>query len=294
MTDLSLSFFFTQFIAGLSLAMFLFLIASGLSLILGVMGIVNFAHGSFYMIGAYLVWYLAVSVGIGFWPAVISASISLAVIGFLMQKFLISRLYGRPELQLLFTFSFVLIFSDLIKMAFGVLPKGVAYPVLLSGVLEMGAISFPKYHIFIIIFGPIVAYLLHLAEQRTRMGRIIRAASINRDMVATLGINIERVFTVIFAFGAFLAGLGGALASPTASIAPGMDVPVVLPAFVAVVVGGLGSFGGTFLACLLIGEVKVFGILLLPRLAESFIFILMAIVLIVRPWGLSNKPPKFA
>jgi branched-subunit amino acid ABC-type transport system permease component len=111
-------------------------------------------------------------------------------------------------------------------------------------------------------------------------------------MVNTLGINTERVFTIIFGFGAFLAGLGGALASPTASIAPGMDVPIILPAFVAVVVGGLGSFGGTFLACLLIGQVKVFGILLFPSLAESFIFIFMLIILIVRPLGLSNKPPK--
>ncbi len=289
---MSLEFFVQQFIAGLSLAMFLFLIASGLSLILGVMGIVNFAHGSFYMIGSYLVWYLSVSVGVDFWIAVFAASVALALIGFVLQKFLINRLYGQTELQLLFTFAFVLIFSDIVKMTFGVLPKGVEYPSLFSGVLEVGPIRFPKYHIFIIVFGPIAAYLLHLVEQRTRIGRIVRAASLNRDMVSTLGINTERIFTIIFGFGAFLAGLGGALASPTASIAPGMDVPIVLPAFVAVVVGGLGSFGGTFLACLLIGQVEVFGILLLPRLAESFIFIFMLITLIVRPWGLSNKAPK--
>lgn len=292
MGDLSWHFYVQQFIAGISLAMFLFLIASGLSLILGVMGIVNFAHGSFYMMGSYLVWYFAISIGMGFWLAVIAASATLALIGYLLQKFLISRLYGRPELQLLFTFAIVLIFSDLIKMAFGVLPKSIGFPNLFSDVLEVGAISFPTYYIFIIVLGPIVAYLLHLAEQRTRIGRVIRAASLNRDMVATLGINTERVFTIIFGFGSFLAGLGGALASPIASIAPGMDIPIVLPAFVAVVVGGLGSFGGTFFACLLIGQVKVFGILLFPRLAESFIFILMLIILIVRPWGLSNKPPK--
>ena len=292
MADLSWDFFVTQFIAGLSLSMFLFLIASGLSLILGVMGIVNFAHGSFYMIGSYLVWYLAVSIGMDFWLAVIAASVALALIGSLLQKFLISRLYGQPELQLLFTFAFVLIFSDIIKMTFGVLPKGVGYPKLFSGIFEVGPISFPRYHIFIIVLGPIIAYLLHLAEQRTRIGRIIRAASLNREMVATLGINTKRVFTIVFGFGAFLAGLGGALASPISSIAPGMDIPIVLPAFVAVVVGGLGSFGGTFLACLLIGQVDVFGILLFPRLAESFIFILMLIILILRPWGLSNKPPK--
>lgn len=288
------TFYVTQFIAGLSQGMFLFLLATGLSLILGVMGIVNFAHGSFYMIGAYLTYYLVTSLGGSFWLAIIFASASLAVIGYLLQRFLIHRLYGRPELQLVFTFAFVLIFSDLIKMVFGVLPKGVAYPELLRGIFEIGPIRFPKYHIFIIILGPIIAYLLHMLEQRTRVGRIIRAASLNRDMVTALGINTGRVFTIVFGFGAFLAGLGGVLASPTVSITPGMDTLVVLPAFVVVIFGGLGSFVGTFLAALITGQVQVFGILFFPRLAESFIFILMAIILIVRPWGLSNRPPKFA
>jgi branched-subunit amino acid ABC-type transport system permease component len=286
--------FVTQFIAGLSQGMFLFLLATGLSLILGVMGIVNFAHGSFYMIGAYLTYYLVTLLGGSFWLANIFASVSVAVIGGLLQRFLIHRLYGRPELQLVFTFAFVLIFSDLIKMGFGVLPKGVSFPEPLSAIFEIGPIRFPQYYVFIIILGPIIAYLLHVLEQRTRMGRILRAASLNRDMVAALGINIERMFTIVFGFGAFLAGLGGALVCPTVSIAPGMDALVVLPAFVVVIFGGLGSFAGTFLAALITGQVQVFGILFFPRLAESFIFILMAIVLIVRPWGLSNRPPKFA
>ena len=287
---MSWSFFLQQAIGGLSYAMTLFLIAAGLSLILGVMGIVNFAHGSLYMIGAYLTWWISTSLGAGFWVAVLCSMLAVGLIGLVMQRYLISRLYGKQELQLLFTFAFVLIFGDALKMAFGVMPQGVAYPTILQGVVHFAGTRFPLYNLFLIILGPIVALLLHLGERRTRVGRVVRAAASNREMVTTLGINVHSVFTVVFGLGALLAGLGGALAAPTTSVAPGMDVPVVLPAFVAVVVGGLGSFGGTFLACLIIGQVQVFGILWLPQLAEAFQFILMALVLAIRPWGLSNKP----
>jgi branched-subunit amino acid ABC-type transport system permease component len=287
---MSLSFFFQQAVGGLSYAMSLFLIASGLSLILGVMGIVNFAHGSLYMVGAYLTWWVSTSLGASFWVGVLCSMVGVGVLGLLMQRFLISRLYGRSELQLLFTFAFVLIFGDLLKLLFGVLPKGVAYPVLFNGIVHFGGTRFPTYNLFLIVLGPIIAYLLHVGERRTRIGRVVRAAAANREMVGTLGIDVGRIFTVVFGLGALLAGLGGALASPTTSVQPGMDVPVILPAFVAVVVGGLGSFGGTFVACLIIGQVQVFGILYLPRLSESFVFILMALVLAFRPWGLSNKP----
>jgi len=290
--DFSWSFYVTQILAGLSLGVFLFLIASGLSLILGVMGIVNFAHGSLYMIGAYLTWYVVASLGGGFWLGIVAAAVVVAILGMVLQRFLLSRLYGKTELQLLFTFALVLIFSDVVKIVFGVMPKGVPYPTLLVGVVQLGSIQFPLYHLFVIILGPVLAILLHLAERRTRIGRIVRATSLNREMVSSLGINTEKVFMLVFAFGAFLSGLGGALVSPTTSIAPGMDVPVVLPAFVAVVVGGLGSFSGTLFACLIIGLVQAFGILILPQLSESFIFLLMALILIFRPWGLSNIPPK--
>ncbi len=287
---MSWSFFLQQAIGGLSYAMTLFLIAAGLSLILGVMGIVNFAHGSLYMIGAYLTWWISTSIGASFWVGVLCSMVAVGFIGLVMQRYLISRLYGKQELQLLFTFAFVLIFGDLLKMAFGVMSKGVAYPSVLEGVVRFAGTRFPLYNLFLIILGPIVALLLHLGERKTRVGRVVRAAAANREMVATLGINVQTIFTIVFGLGALLAGLGGALASPTTSVAPGMDVPVTLPAFVAVVVGGLGSFGGTFIACLIIGQVQVFGILWLPQLSESFVFILMALVLAFRPWGLSNKP----
>jgi branched-subunit amino acid ABC-type transport system permease component len=287
---MSWSFFLQQAVGGLSYAMTLFLIASGLSLILGVMGIVNFAHGSLYMIGAYLTWWVSSSLGASFWVGVLCSMVGVGVLGLVMQRYLISRLYGKQELQLLFTFAFVLIFGDLLKLFFGVMPQGVHYPPILDGIVHFAGTRFPTYNLFLIILGPIIAYLLHLGERKTRIGRVVRAAAANREMVATLGINVRTIFTVVFGLGALLAGLGGALASPTTSVAPGMDVPVVLPAFVAVVLGGLGSFGGTFLACLIIGQVQVFGVLWLPRLSESFVFILMALVLAFRPWGLSNKP----
>lgn len=284
------SFGLQQALSGLSYAMLLFLIASGLSLILGVMGIVNFAHGSFYMIAAYLTWWVAAQLGAGFWLGVVFSVVALGLLGAFLQRLLISKLRGRTELQLLFTFAFVLILGDLIKITFGVMPQGVRYPSLLNGIVEFADVRLPTYNLFIIVLGPIAALLLNLAQHKTRIGRIVRAASTNQEMVAALGVDVRTVFTVVFGVGASLAGLGGALASPTTSIQPGMDVPIVLPAFVAVVVGGLGSFAGTFVASLLIAQVQVFGILLLPTFSESFAFILMALVLVLRPWGLSNKP----
>ncbi len=290
----SISFLLVQFLGGLSTAMFLFLMATGLTLILGVMGIVNFAHGSFYMIAAYLMYYITSQFGhiSGiFWVAIIIAPIVVAIIGAGLQRTLISRLYARPELQLLFTYALVLIFSDLIRMAFGVLQHGVSYPIVFDGTVDIMDMKFPVYNLFITILGPIIAILLMLANSRTRWGRIIRAASIDREMISALGIDIEKVFVVVFMIGAWLGGLGGALASPMSSVIPGMDSAIILPAFVVVVIGGMGSFLGTFLSALVTGQVIAFGYLLVPRLSESLIFILMAVILIFRPWGFSNKPP---
>jgi branched-subunit amino acid ABC-type transport system permease component len=274
--------------------MFLFLMATGLTLILGVMGIVNFAHGSFYMIAAYLMYYITWQFGHisgVFWIALVIATLVIALIGGGLQKTLISRLYARPELQLLFTYALVLIFSDLIKMAFGVLQHGVPYPALLGGTLDIMDMKFPVYNLFITILGPIVAILLMIANAKTRWGRIIRAAAVDREMISALGIDIEKVFVVVFMIGAGLGGLGGALASPMSSVIPGMDASIILPAFVVVIIGGMGSFLGTFLSALITGQVIAFGYFLIPRLSESLIFILMAVILIFRPWGISNKPP---
>jgi len=280
--------------SGLSMAMFLFMMATGLTLILGVMGIVNFAHGSFYMIAAYLMYYITMEFsavpGI-FWVALIIAPIILAIIGAMLQKGLIRHLYAKPEFQLLFTYALVLIFSDLIKMAFGVMQHTVRYPPIFAGAIDIGHMKFPIYNIFVMILGPIIGIALMIANSKTRWGRIIRAASQNRDMVSALGIDVEKVFVVVFMIGACLGGLGGALASPTTSVIPGMGSAIILPAFAVVIIGGMGSFLGTFMSSLITGQVLAFGYLLTPRLSESLIWILMAIILVIRPFGLSNKPP---
>jgi branched-subunit amino acid ABC-type transport system permease component len=274
--------------------MFLFLIASGLSLIFGILRVLNFAHGSLYMLGAYLTYYFVsqfVNAPGQFWWAVIFASLSVAIIGGIIERFLLSRLYIREELnQLLFTYALVLILSDFAKIVWGTGQLSVSRPAILKGAVPILGQYFPEYNIFIILLGPAIALLFWLILHRTRWGRFIRAAALDREMLGSLGVNVNRLFTLVFAIGAWLAGLGGALVSPIVAIVPGMDVEIIINAFIVVVVGGLGSFWGTLLGALILGQVTSFGILVLPRLSMVFIYVLMAVVLILRPWGLLGKP----
>jgi branched-subunit amino acid ABC-type transport system permease component len=274
--------------------MFLFLIASGLSLIFGILRVLNFAHGSLYMLGAYLTYYFVsqfVNAPGQFWWAVIFASLSVAIIGGIIERFLLSRLYIREELnQLLFTYALVLILSDFAKIVWGTGQLSVSRPAILKGAVPILGQYFPEYNIFIIILGPAIALLFWLILHRTRWGRFIRAAALDREMLGSLGVNVNRLFTLVFTIGAWLAGLGGALVSPIVAIVPGMDVEIIINAFIVVVVGGLGSFWGTLLGALILGQVTSFGILVLPRLSMVFIYVLMAVVLILRPWGLLGKP----
>jgi branched-subunit amino acid ABC-type transport system permease component len=274
--------------------MFLFLIASGLSLIFGILRVLNFAHGSLYMLGAYLTYYFVsqfVNAPGQFWWAVIFASLSVAIIGGIIERFLLSRLYIREELnQLLFTYALVLILSDFAKIVWGTGQLSVSRPAILKGAVPILGQYFPEYNIFIIILGPAIALLFWLILHRTRWGRFIRAAALDREMLGSLGVNVNRLFTLVFTIGAWLAGLGGALVSPLVAIVPGMDVEIIINAFIVVVVGGLGSFWGTLLGALILGQVTSFGILVLPRLSMVFIYVLMAVVLILRPWGLLGKP----
>jgi branched-subunit amino acid ABC-type transport system permease component len=288
------SFLVIQCLSGLTYAMFLFLIASGLSLIFGILRVLNFAHGSLYMLGAYLTYYFVsqfVNAPGQFWWAVIFASLSVAIIGGIIERFLLSRLYIREELnQLLFTYALVLILSDFAKIVWGTGQLSVSRPAILKGAVPILGQYFPEYNIFIIILGPAIALLFWLILHRTRWGRFIRAAALDREMLGSLGVNVNRLFTLVFTIGAWLAGLGGALVSPIVAIVPGMDVEIIINAFIVVVVGGLGSFWGTLLGALILGQVTSFGILVLPRLSMVFIYVLMAVVLILRPWGLLGKP----
>lgn len=287
------SFLLIQSLSGLTMAMFLFLIASGLSLIFGVLRVLNFAHGSLYMVGAYLTYSYAAqfidSPG-QFWWAVICASFSMAIIGGFIERLFLSRLYLREDLnQLLFTYALVLLISDFAKIIWGTEQLSVSRPAILKGAVSILGQYFPKYNIFVIVLGPTIAFLFWLILHRTRWGRIIRAAALDREMLGSLGINVNWLYTVVFGIGSWLAGLGGALVSPIAAIIPGMDVEVIIDAFIVVVIGGLGSFWGTLLGAIILGQVVSFGILVLPRFSMVFIYILMAVVLILRPWGLLGK-----
>ena len=279
-----------QFLNGLAGASSLFLVAAGLSLIFGVSRIINFAHGSLFMLGMYLAVWL--SPKIGFWASVPLAALAVGGAGVLIEFLLLRRLYRAPELlQLLATFAVVLIVKDLALWLWG--PEDMLGPRApgLRDALDIAGRRFPQYDLFLIVLGPAVFALLHLLLTRTRFGVLIRAATEDREMAGALGVNQRGLFTAVFMLGAALAGLGGALAIPREPANLEIDLALVSDAFVVVVVGGMGSIPGAFLAALLISEIKAFCIGLgyseITLVAE---FIVMAIVLVLRPWGLLGRP----
>jgi branched-chain amino acid transport system permease protein len=288
------TFLFGQSLSGLTAAMFLFLIASGLSLIFGVLGVLNFAHGSFYMLGAYLAYQVVRTLGTTqgrFWWAALGAAVGIAVLGGLVERLLLRRLYGKEELyQLLFTYALVLILSDVAKVIWGTGQLSVSRPPGLSGAVRLFGTILPYYNLFILLLGPAIAIAFWIVLHRTRAGRFIRAAALDREMLGALGVDVSRLYTSVFVLGSFLAGLGGALVTPVKTVVPGMDVEIIVEAFIVVVIGGLGSFWGTFLGALIYGQVLSFGILIFPRFSIFSVFALMAVVLIVRPWGLLGRP----
>ena len=291
------SFIFAQSVSGLTAAMFLFLIAAGLSLIFGVLRVLNFAHGTFYMLGAYTAFQIVQWIGAGpgrFWLAALGAAAAVAIVGGLVERFLFRHLYGSEELyQLLFTYALVLVLSDAAKMIWGTQQKSVSAPPELAGKsLSLFGAVFPYYNLFIILLGPLIALAFWLTLQRTRVGRLIRAAALDRETLGALGVNVDALYTWVFVLASFLGGLGGALISPMRATTPGMDTEIIVEAFVVVVIGGLGSFWGTFFGALIYGQVLSFGILFFPRFSIFAVFALMAAVLIVRPWGLLGRPLK--
>jgi branched-subunit amino acid ABC-type transport system permease component len=290
------TFLAAQLRSGLTTAMFLFLIASGLSLIFGVLRIINFAHGSLYMIGAYMAWQmtnLLPKTLIGFWGAVLVAALSVALLGGLVERFLLRWMYRREELyQLLFTYALVLIFSDACKFIWGTQPQSVSRPPGLDGGFDLWGVRLPHYELMILVIGPLIAFGFWLLLNRTGAGRIIRAAALDREMLGALGTDVSKLYTGMFVLAAFLAGLSGALVTPIKSVVPGMDVDIIIDAFIVVVIGGLGSLWGTLLGSIVYGLVLAFGILIFPRFSIFAAFVLMAVVLIVRPWGLMGRPVR--
>jgi len=274
--------------------MVLFLIASGLSLIFGVTRVVNFAHGSFYMLAAYLAYTLtgALPLGAGaFYVAVGLAALAVGALGAAVEITLLRRVYRAPELyQLLLTFALVLVVSDVVKLVWGSENKtGPAAPGLAGAVRVAGQLV-PTYDLALIALGPAVAAALWWLFYRTRWGVLIRAATLDREMVALLGVDQARLFTGVFALGSALAGLAGALQIPRQALTTVMDAAIITEAFVVVVIGGMGSVPGALLAAIVIGVIDAFGVLVLPRATLVLTFVVMAVVLVVRPWGLLGRP----
>jgi len=283
-----------QALAGISNGMLLFLIAAGLSLIFGVLRIINFAHGALFMLGAFIAVSLSGWLPDGsasFVAMLIGATAGLAVIGVAIESGLLRRIYRAPhEFQLLLTFALVFILGDAVKLIWGNQDHSVATPPLLVGSTQALGLTFPTYRLFLIAAGIAVALGLWWVLHKTRWGIFVRAATMDRAMLGALGVNTRVLFTTVFALGAALAGLGGALAAPVVSIGPGLHVQVIIDAFVVVVIGGMGSVMGAFVASLLVGLVNAFGILAFPGLSVVLTFACMAVVLIVRPWGLFGSP----
>src|SRR5512143_729852 len=287
-----MAFYVAQFLTGLASAASLFLVASGLSIIFGVTRIVNFAHGAFYMLGAYVAFTLTerFSGAIGFWGGVLAAALIVAAIGVVVEMLLLRRIYHAPELfQLLATFGLTLMVEDLVVLIWGPSDLLGRRAPGFKGAVDFFGQNIPSYDLFLIMLGPVVLGVLWLLFQRTRWGVLVRAATQDRDMVAALGVNQKWLFTSVFALGVFLAALGGALQIPRDAVNHAMDLRVIVEVFVVVVIGGLGSIAGAFAASVLVSELNAFGILIFPRISIVLVFLVMAVLLIVAPWGLVGK-----
>lgn len=274
--------------------MVIFLIAVGLSLVFGTLQVLNLAHGALYMLGAYLCYWLAstfAGTSGAFWWALLLAPLGVALFGGLLEVLLLRRIYDREHLdQYLLTFALILIIGDLCKLAWGVDFNMVPTPWPLNAPIIYKGVVFPRYNLFLIGCGPAIFVGLWALIRYTRLGKVIRAMTYSREMANALGVNVPLVYTVVFMLGCWLAGLGGSLVAPMSSVMPGMDMVILIECFIIVVIGGLGSLPGAFLGSLIFGLVNAFGILVAPRLAIAFGFILMIVVLIIRPWGLMGKP----
>jgi len=288
-SHISLSSLLQQILVGLSRTTILFIVASGLSLVLGVLRIPNLAHGSFYMIGAFLTYSVSVAVGgkAGFWVALAAAPMGVALISLILERGLFCRLYDREHLMLLlFTFSFTLVFGDIVKIVWGSDFRSISIPAVFQGSLAIFGLPIPRYNVFLLVIGPLVALGLWVLTRKTKIGKIARAAAVDREMVGAVGINVSLVFSAVFVIGCFLAGLGGALVAPTQNITQGMDHSIIMEAFLIVIVGGLGNIWGALLGALIFGLTDAVGILFWPQFAIVFPYAVVVTILMIRPKGL--------
>jgi len=281
-----------QCLNALQYGLLLFLVASGLTLIFGIMGVINLAHGSFYMVGAYMAYALAPIVaatfGGGFFATLLVGLALAVVLGYLLEWAFFSYLYEREHLQqVLMTYGLILVFEEVRSLLVGDEVHGVAPPAWLAGTLPLGEVmTYPVYRLFISAVCLLLALGMYWVLTRTRLGMMIRAGSTNREMVQSLGIDIKFLYRVVFAAGVAIAVLAGMVAAPVSSVYPGMGNAVLIVCFVVVVIGGIGSIRGALAASLLIGVVDTFGKVLLPQAAGVLVYVLMALILLWKPDGL--------
>ena len=282
--------FLIQLLNGIQYGLLLFLVASGLTLIFGIMGIINLAHGSFYMIGAYMAFSLSSLTGSLFVAIVLGLVLSI-VLGIVLEWALFSRLYKRDHLeQVLLTFGLILVFEELRSLIVGNDVHGVSVPAIFDWSLPLtDTLSYPVYRLFISAVCIVLAVLLYLLIRRTRLGMMIRGGASNREMMQSLGLNINLVYRLVFALGVALAAFAGMIAAPVSSVYPGMGTQVLIICFVVVVIGGIGSIWGALVAALLIGLTDTFSKILLPEAAGVSVYLLMAVILLWRPEGLFKR-----
>jgi len=288
---MTLATFLIQCLNSLQYGLLLFLVASGLTLIFGIMGVINLAHGSFYMIGAYMAFALAplvATVGGGFFATLVVGVVLAVVLGYVLEWAFLSFLYEREHLQqVLMTYGLILVFEELRSLLVGDDVHGVQPPDILSGTLPLGELmTYPVYRLFVSGVCLTLAAGMWWVFTRTRLGMMIRAGSTNREMVQSLGIDIQFLYRVVFAAGVAIAVLAGMVAAPVSSVYPGMGNTVLIVCFVVVVIGGIGSIRGALLAALMIGVVDTFGKVLLPQAAGVLVYVLMALILLWKPDGL--------
>ncbi len=278
-----------NFLNGLCYGMLLFIISVGLTVIFGVMGVLNFAHGSFYMVGAYLALTIIEKTH-NFWLALVLAPTLVGFLGAITEVLFLRLLYERDvSFQLLLTFGLLLILDDGVKLVWGAGYHSVDAPKLLAGTVNIFGTSYPVYSLFVAAAGPVVALVLWLFFTKSTYGKTIRAAAMDREMADALGVNVKAVYTAVFFLGSFLAGMAGVLAAPLRAIGPSMGDKIIIAAFIVVVVGGLGSFPGAFLGAVILGLVEAFGVQFAPKIQMALPYMLLAVILLVRPRGLLGR-----
>lgn len=282
----------TQISTALIIGTLLFMVASGLSLIFGVLGVINFAHGAFYMAGAYFA-YAVYQVTTSFLFAFIAGALGVGLVGVLFERFIMSRVYGKNVLmQLLVCYATILIFDDLVKMIAGADYKMMGMPAAFAlPPLEVAGGFVPPYYVFMVLVSLGIGAGLWFAIEKTRLGKIVRALAVNPQMVGALGINTTMLYAAVFGIGCTLAGVAGALAAPTRTLTPGMGLSILIESFIVTVIGGMGSIGGALVAALLIGFIRAFGAIGFPLFVDGIMFGMMALVLIIKPSGLFGREP---